>query len=120
MGVYAALGKYMHENRANDAFDGTSTGAFNYAVEPMIDHIEAWRNGDVAGATNVWNSGLAHLHEYIFADVGRLHIRYKIATWLGGFIDNPADAGADAEAADRGDRDHHTRPRSGHRREHRC
>jgi 4-hydroxy-tetrahydrodipicolinate synthase len=89
VGVYAALGKYMHENLANDAFDGTSSGAFNYAVEPMIDHITAWRNGDVPGATKIWNNGLAQLHEYVFADFGRLHIRYKIATWLRGFIDNP-------------------------------
>lgn len=89
VGVYAALGKYMHENLANDAFDGTSSGAFNYAVEPMIDHITAWRNGDVVGATKIWNSGLAQLHEYVFADFGRLHIRYKTATWLRGFIDNP-------------------------------
>lgn len=29
------------------------------------------------------------LQDYIFSDFGRLHIRYKAATWLRGFIDNP-------------------------------
>ncbi len=89
VGVYAALGKYMHENLANDAFDGTSSGAFNYAIEPMIAHISAWRAGDIDRANRIWADGLAELHEYVFSDFGRLHVRYKIATWLRGFIDSP-------------------------------
>jgi 4-hydroxy-tetrahydrodipicolinate synthase len=32
--------------------------------------------------------GLVQLHEYV-ADMGRLHIRYKTATWLRGLIPNP-------------------------------
>ncbi|WP_063062941.1 dihydrodipicolinate synthase family protein [Nocardia sienata] len=89
VGIYSALAVYMHENLADGAFDGTSSGAFNYAIEPMIQHIEAWRAGDVVRATEIWHSGLSALHEYIFADYGRLHIRYKVATWLRGFIENP-------------------------------
>lgn len=89
VGIYGAVGKYFHENLANDAFDGTSSGAFNYAIEPMVDHILAWRRGDVAEASRIWESGLAQLHEYVFSDFGRLHVRYKIATWLRGFINSP-------------------------------
>ncbi|WP_207844297.1 dihydrodipicolinate synthase family protein [Williamsia soli] len=89
VGIYSALAVNMHENLADGAFDGTSSGGFNYAVEPMIDHINAWREGDVPRATKIWHSGLSALHEFIFADYGRLHIRYKVATWLRGFIDNP-------------------------------
>lgn len=88
--VLGAVGKYFHENLANDAFDGTSSGAFNYALEPMLDHIRAWRAGDVRRATEIWHGGLARLHEYVFADFGRLHVRYKAATWLRGLIANPA------------------------------
>jgi len=88
--VLGAVGKYFHENLANDAFDGTSSGAFNYALEPMIDHIRAWRQGDVRRATEIWQGGLAQLQEYVFADFGRLHVRYKAATWLRGLIANPA------------------------------
>ncbi len=87
--ILGALAKFFHENIANEQFDGTSSGAWNYAPEPMMEHILAWRAGDVKRATQIWNSGLAQLHEYIFAEMSRLHIRYKVAAWLRGFIDNP-------------------------------
>ncbi len=87
--ILGAVGKYFHENLANDAFDGTSSGAFNYALEPMMDHIAAWRRGDVPRACEIWSSGLAQLNEYVFSDFGRLHVRYKTGAWLRGFIDNP-------------------------------
>lgn len=87
--ILGALAKFFHENLANEQFDGTSSGAWNYAPEPMMEHILAWRAGDVQRATRIWNGGLAQLHEYIFAEMSRLHIRYKVAAWLRGFIDNP-------------------------------
>ena len=36
----------------------------------------------------IWDGGLVQLHEYV-ADMGRLHVRYKTATWLRGLIPNP-------------------------------
>jgi dihydrodipicolinate synthase/N-acetylneuraminate lyase len=87
--VLGALAKFFHENLANEQFDGTSSGAWNYAPEPMMEHILAWRRGEVKRATEIWNSGLAQLQEYVFAEMSRLHIRYKAAAWLRGFIDNP-------------------------------
>ncbi|WP_326569367.1 dihydrodipicolinate synthase family protein [Amycolatopsis rhabdoformis] len=89
VGIYGAVGKYFHENLANDTLDGTSAGSFNFALERMVEHISAWRKGDYARATEIWRSGLSELQDYIFSDFGRLHIRYKAATWLRGFIDNP-------------------------------
>ncbi|TQM36834.1 dihydrodipicolinate synthase family protein [Pseudonocardia cypriaca] len=87
--ILGAVGKYFHENLANDAFEGTATGTFNYALEPMLDHIQAWRQGDVRRATEIWNSGLSELQEYVFSDFGRLHVRYKTAAWLRGLIGSP-------------------------------
>lgn len=87
--ILGAVGKYFHENLANEAFDGTSSGAFNYALEPMMEHIQAWRAGDVRKATEIWTGGLAELQEFVFSDFGRLHVRYKTAAWLRGFIDSP-------------------------------
>lgn len=87
--IHAALAKFFHENLASEQFDGTASGAWNYAVEPMIEHIEAWRRGDVSLATQIWHGGLAQLQEYVFSEMSRLHIRYKAAAWLRGFIDNP-------------------------------
>eukprot|EP01036_Dinobryon_divergens_P048699 gene48699-65307_t len=54
----------------------------------MLDHLDAWDQRDIDTACKVWNGGLVQLHEYI-ADMGRLHVRYKVATWLRGLIPNP-------------------------------
>lgn len=89
VGIFGAASIYFHENLASGQFDGTVTGAFNYALEPMMDHIMAWRKGDIKEACRIWDAGLAELQEYIYSDYGRLHIRYKAATWLRGYISNP-------------------------------
>ena len=54
----------------------------------MLDHLEAWDAKDIDKARAIWDGGLVQLHEYV-ADMGRLHIRYKTATWLRGLIPNP-------------------------------
>ena len=69
-------------------FDGTLSGFWNFALEPMLDHLEAWDAKDIDKARRIWDGGLVQLHEYV-ADMGRLHIRYKTATWLRGLIPNP-------------------------------
>jgi dihydrodipicolinate synthase/N-acetylneuraminate lyase len=79
----------FHENLATGNFDGTVTGSLNYALEPMLDHIDAWRHGDLERANAIWNGGLAELHEFVYETWGRLHIRYKTATWLRGVIGSP-------------------------------
>lgn len=60
-------------------FDGTVTGSFNYALEPMLDHIRAWWAGDIIRA----------MQKYVYDFNGRLHVRDKAATWLGGLADSP-------------------------------
>lgn len=70
-------------------FDGSISGSFNYAMEPMLAHIEAFDRLDLLEARKIWNGGMARLHEYVYAEPGRLHVRYKIATWLRGLIDSP-------------------------------
>lgn len=89
VGVLRATAKFFHENLATGLFDGTVTGSFNYAMEKMIDHINAWRRGDAKEACTIWASGLAELHEYVYSDYSRLHVRYKAATWLRGLIPLP-------------------------------
>jgi 4-hydroxy-tetrahydrodipicolinate synthase len=84
-----AAAHYFHENLATGNFRGTISGSWNYALEPMLDHIEAWEHGDIAAARAVWDGGLAQLHEYIYAEWGRLHLRYKLAAWLRGLVDSP-------------------------------
>ncbi len=77
--ILGAPAVYFHEGLASGQFDGTVTGSFNYAMEPMIDHIQAWKRGDLHTARRIWDSGLAELHEYVYSEYSRLHIRYKAA-----------------------------------------
>ena len=89
VGVLRATARFFHENLATGYFDGTVTGSLNYGMEPMIDHIDAWRQGKTDEACRIWQSGLAELQEYIYADYSRLHVRYKLGTYLRGLIPTP-------------------------------
>jgi 4-hydroxy-tetrahydrodipicolinate synthase len=89
VGIFAAAAVRFHENLATGQFDGTVSGSFNYAMEPMIDHIQAWQRRDVRAAQEIWDSGMAVLHEFVYGDYSRLHIRYKTACWLRGLIPEP-------------------------------
>lgn len=86
--VMGALASRFHEYKLNGMFDGTLSGFWNFALDPMLAHLAAWDRGDLAEARRIWDGGLCALHEYV-ADMGRLHIRYKTATWLAGLIPNP-------------------------------
>ena len=87
--ILGASAVYFHEFNSIQMFDGTCTGSWNYALEPMMEHLKLWRQEDWKGATALWNSGLAQLHKYIYSDHGRLHVRYKVAAWLAGMIPSP-------------------------------
>jgi dihydrodipicolinate synthase/N-acetylneuraminate lyase len=89
VGILGATAVHFHEYLASDMLDGAVTGSFNYALEPMLAHIAAWRSGDVELARKIWSSGLAALHEYVYEQWGRLHVRYKTAAWLRGLIGSP-------------------------------
>jgi 4-hydroxy-tetrahydrodipicolinate synthase len=90
IGILRAGAKYFHENLATGFFDGTVSGYWTYAMEPMLEHITAWRAKEYDKACMIFNSGLATLHHYVSADrSSRLHTRYKVATWLRGLIPLP-------------------------------
>ena len=86
--ILGALASRFHEYNATGLFDGTLSGFWNFALEPMLDHLDAWQRGDFDQAQEIWNGGLVQLHEYI-ADMGRLHVRYQTAAWLRGLIPTP-------------------------------
>lgn len=86
--ILGALACNFHEYNATGMFDGTLSGFWTFALEPMLDHLEAWKRRDLEEACRIWNGGLVQLHDYV-ADMGRLHVRYKTATWLRGLIPNP-------------------------------
>jgi dihydrodipicolinate synthase/N-acetylneuraminate lyase len=89
VGLLCGGAAWFHENLATRYFDGTVTGSFNYAMEPIIDHINAWRRSDVNEAYRIWKAGLEDFNYYVYGDSSRLHVKYKIATWLRGLIPLP-------------------------------
>lgn len=87
--ILVATANTFHEHLANGYLDGTVNGAFCYAMEPMLDHINAWRRRDIDEACRIWNSGLADLQHYVYSEFSRLHTKYKAACWLRGLIPLP-------------------------------
>ena len=44
----------------------------NYALEPMMEHLKLWRKGDWKAATDLWEGGLAQLHQwYVSSSQGK-------------------------------------------------
>ncbi len=89
VGLLCANARVFHENLATGFFDGSVTGSFNYAMEPMIDHIVSWKRRDINESCRIWENGLRDLHYYIYSEFTRLHVKYKAATWLRGLIPLP-------------------------------
>jgi 4-hydroxy-tetrahydrodipicolinate synthase len=89
VGIFGAGSKFFHESLACDELDGTVSGSWNYAPEPMLDHINAWRKENLKEARQIWKNGLEQLQRYVGSELSRLHVRYKIAAWLRGFISHP-------------------------------
>lgn len=89
VGLLRAGTNFFHEHLALGYLDGTVTGALNYSMELIIDHINAWKNNDIDEARRIWFGGYDAISYHIFSEFSRLHIRYKIATWLRGLIPLP-------------------------------
>ena len=87
--LLCSSGQFFHEHLASGCIDGTITGSWNYGMEPMLAHMAAWERNDANAARQLWDQGLAELQEYIYSEPGRLHVRYKVAAWLRGWIDSP-------------------------------
>jgi len=87
--VLAALGSVWHTALLNEHFDGSVNGSLCYAMEPMVDHVLAWRENNLDKAKTIWKSGLEEFHDYVYGDPARMHIKYKIGTWLRGLVPEP-------------------------------
>jgi dihydrodipicolinate synthase/N-acetylneuraminate lyase len=82
----------MHPAIQGGYFDGTVSGSWNYAMEPMVDAIVAARDDkNPQKAEAIWSDGLLDLHRLVGnSDRGyRLHSAYKLTTWLRGHIPSP-------------------------------
>jgi len=88
VGILGASAGFFQEFLENGLFDGSVSGCWNYAMEPMVDYLEAWKSGDKETAARLW-PGLQKLHNFVREDKSHHHLKYKIATWLRGLIPSP-------------------------------
>lgn len=89
VGILNALHFCYHTALVCDLLDGAVQGAYNFNMESLVQHSMAWEEGDMARAKQIWNTQVMPVHEYIYADYSRLHIRYKLATWIRGLVTHP-------------------------------
>ncbi len=71
-----------------DLVDGTATGGWNYAMEPMVDYIVAVKSGTLNERRDLWEA-LSKLHKYVREDPTHHHMKYKVGAWLRGLIPHP-------------------------------
>jgi dihydrodipicolinate synthase/N-acetylneuraminate lyase len=92
VGILLAGAAAMHDAIVGGYFDGTVSGSWNYAMEPMVDAIVAARDRkDYDKARGIWSDGLLALHRSV-SDSSRgyrLHSAYKVCTWMRGLIPDP-------------------------------
>ena len=69
--------------------DGSVQGSWNWDKEAYYHYHAAWEKNDLAEIGRVISKEIIPLWEYIYAGGTRIHIRYKIATWLRGLISHP-------------------------------
>jgi 4-hydroxy-tetrahydrodipicolinate synthase len=86
--VLAGFAGNFIEYIACDIFDGTSTGDWNYALEPMVDQIAACKSGNLEEARRIAGV-LRSLQHFVHEDKVHHHLRYKIGAWLRGLIPSP-------------------------------
>ena len=66
-------------------------GALNYLKEPLSEFLVSYGENDMANAEKVWTQQVQPVYNVIYGLGGysRLHIHYKIATWIRGFVSHP-------------------------------
>jgi len=69
--------------------DGAVSGGLNFMKEPIVEHLLAWQAGDMKKVKKIWSEQVIPINSAVYDDHSRLHIHYKIATWIRGFIPHP-------------------------------
>lgn len=89
VGILNAPQNCYHTALMCDLLDGALDGRYNFVMEGMVGHTLAWEEGDITRAKKAWNDLVVPVCEHVYSDSSRLHIRYKLATWIRGFISHP-------------------------------
>jgi dihydrodipicolinate synthase/N-acetylneuraminate lyase len=89
VGILGAPSDIWHTALLNDQFDGCVCGLLNSTMEQHIDLVRKWKTKNYQGALDILKSGFLDFTRYVYDDYARLHIRYKIASWLVGLMPEP-------------------------------
>lgn len=87
--ILNALHYCYHTTWLCGLLDGMVQGAWNWNKEAMQDHILALEAGDWPLVKQIYTTQYLPVHEYVYSNSARLHIRYKLATWIRGLIVHP-------------------------------
>jgi dihydrodipicolinate synthase/N-acetylneuraminate lyase len=79
----------IHDALIRGLVDGAVQGSYNFMKETQVAHILAWRRGDIAEAGRIFTEQLVPIRAAVYADHSRLHLRYKLATWIRGNTPHP-------------------------------
>lgn len=69
--------------------DGSVQGSWNWDKDAYYKVAEAKEANDLNQLTEVLSKAVIPLWEYVYAGGTRIHVRYKIATWIRGCIAHP-------------------------------
>lgn len=80
---------FEHEMRILGLVDGAVNGAYNFLKEPLVNDCLAWEAGDMDKVKKIYGEQVIPIDGFVYSEHSRLHIRYKLATWIRGFIPHP-------------------------------
>lgn len=79
----------VHDALIRGLVDGAVQGSYNFMKEAQVSHLLAWKRGDIAEAGRIFTEQIVPIRGAVYADHSRLHLRYKLATWIRGNVPHP-------------------------------
>lgn len=89
VGILNTARNAVHDSLLRGVVDGGVQGVLNFLHEPQFAHRAAWAAGDMAAVKKIYTEQIMPVTKSVYEDTSRLHIRYKLATWIRGRVAHP-------------------------------
>ncbi|HEY4277820.1 MAG TPA: dihydrodipicolinate synthase family protein [Conexibacter sp.] len=89
VGILNTPGFGVHDALLRGLVDGAVQGSYNFMKEAQVSHRLAWDRGDIEEARRIFVDQIVPIRGAVYADHSRLHLRYKLATWIRGNVSHP-------------------------------
>jgi dihydrodipicolinate synthase/N-acetylneuraminate lyase len=89
VGILNTARNAVHDCLLRGLVDGGVQGVLNFLHEPQFAHRAAWAQGDMAEVKRIYTEQILPVNRSVYEDTSRLHIRYKLATWIRGRLPHP-------------------------------